>query len=156
MTIDAGAVPRDDAAAMMTLEEKKAVLRRFYEMWEGRSTTLVEDVCAAHYVDHMPHPGKTHFEGVKGAVMMFRRAFPDSINTVDFVFGEGELIGGHGVFRGTHTGWLGDIPPTGRRVEISTLDLVRVENHRIIEIWHLEDQMRLMRQLGMMPPGKGG
>jgi predicted ester cyclase len=140
----------------MSLENKKAVLRRFYEMWEGRSRTQVEDVCAPHYLDHMPHPGRTHLEGVKHAVHAFRRAFPDGTNSVEMIAAEGELVTGHGVFRGTQTGWFFDIPPTGRKVEISTLDVVRIEDGKIVEIWHLEDQMKLLRQLGIMPPQKGG
>lgn len=52
--------------------------------------------------------------------------------------------------RGTHTGPLGDLPPTGRRVEIVGCNVVEVADGRILREREYFDEMALMRQLGVM------
>ena len=54
-------------------------------------------------------------------------------------------------FHGTHTGPLMGIPPTGKRVTIDVIDIVRVANGQIVEHWNIVDQMGLMQQLGVIP-----
>jgi C-methyltransferase len=130
----------------------KELMRRFYSMWQGTSRIAVEDVCAQRYKDHMPHPGPTGIEGVRGAVEMFRVAFPDSSCQIDMVRGNDDWVTGASTFRGTHTGQLMGIAPTGRRVEFKTVDTVRISRGRIAEIWHLEDAMSMFIQLGVVPP----
>lgn len=126
-------------------------MRRFYEMWEGHSTIAPSEIYAADYVDHMPHPGRTFLEGVEIAVKRFRTAFPDSKFRIELLLCKGDYAVGTAVFSGTHTGPLNDIGPTGRKVEISTIDIARIASGKIAEIWHLEDELQLMIHLGMMP-----
>ncbi len=143
---------QDGFSAQLT---NKELLRRFYSMWQGTSKIPPEDVCAKRYLDHMPHPGPKGIEGVKGAVDMFRTAFPDSSCQIDMLEGTGDWVTGASTFRGTHTGPLMGIAPTGRRVEFKTVDTVRIAKGRIAEIWHLEDTMSLFIQLGVVPPPGG-
>lgn len=130
----------------------KELLRRFYSMWQGTSKIPPEEVCAKRYLDHMPHPGPKGIEGVKGSVEMMRAAFPDSSCTIDMLEGTGSWVTGASTFRGTHTGPFLHLQPTGRRVEFKTVDTVRISNGRIAEIWHLEDNLSLFIQLGLVPP----
>ena len=43
------------------------------------------------------------------------------------------------------------IPPTGREVEILVIDIVRVEDGRIVEHWNVVDRLGLLQQLGAIP-----
>ena len=52
--------------------------------------------------------------------------------------------------KGTHTGPLGDLPPTGRRVEIFGCNVVEVVDGKILRERDYFDEMALMRQLGVM------
>lgn len=42
-------------------------------------------------------------------------------------------------------------PPTGRAIAMRTCDFHRIENGVIVETWHLEDFLSLLRQLGAFP-----
>lgn len=48
----------------------------------------------------------------------------------------------------THGGWLG-IAPTGRKIEMRSLDFWRVENGRIRENWVLVDMLHMYDQIGV-------
>lgn len=43
------------------------------------------------------------------------------------------------------------IPPTGRRVEIHVIDIVRLVDGRIVEHWNIVDRLGLLQQLGALP-----
>jgi predicted ester cyclase len=62
---------------------------------------------------------------------------------------DGDLAVDHWIFRGTHTGELDGVPPTGRRVEFGGFDLARIRNGRIAEIWHVEDMAAMWADLGL-------
>jgi predicted ester cyclase len=42
-------------------------------------------------------------------------------------------------------------PPTGRRVTMSRIDIVRVAGGKITEFWHGEHLLELTQQLGAVP-----
>ncbi len=52
-------------------------------------------------------------------------------------------------FRGTHTGPLGDVPPTGRRAEGTVCNILEVRDGRIWREREYFDSLALMRQLGL-------
>ena len=78
--------------------------------------------------------------------------FPDMKYTVEEIFTVGDrvVIRASGV--GTHLGeWrskLFTIPPTGRRVTWSGIDLIRIVDGKIIEDWDYWDDRGLLEQLG--------
>lgn len=56
-----------------------------------------------------------------------------------------------GRFRGTHTGEFFGIPPTGKSVTFSGMHLMRIADGKIAEHWGNNDDLGLMRQLGVVP-----
>ncbi|MEK7728648.1 MAG: ester cyclase, partial [candidate division KSB1 bacterium] len=59
--------------------------------------------------------------------------------------------------RGTNTGAMTDMPATGKKVEVKGFDIVRFANGKAVEHWGLNDDMKMMMQLGMIPePGQEG
>jgi predicted ester cyclase len=43
------------------------------------------------------------------------------------------------------------IPPTGRRVAIEVIDIVRVVDGRVVEHWNVADNLGLLQQRGVLP-----
>lgn len=62
--------------------------------------------------------------------------------------------------RGTHTGPLhtptGDVPATGRRVDLPFCDVHRIEDGKITNGRSYFDLATMMRQLGLMPEVPAG
>ena len=52
---------------------------------------------------------------------------------------------------GTQTGEFLGVPPSGRRVEIDGLTLLRFDGDRVVERWQAMDTLELLQQLGAVP-----
>lgn len=74
--------------------------------------------------------------------------------TVDFMVAEGDLVTVRSTMRATQSGQYHDMPPSGKEVTISYINVYRIRNHRIVENWVAVDRLSLMEQLGrkLCPP----
>ena len=137
----------------MSLEENKALFRRFIEEVENaKNTDAVDQFFAADYLDHNPPPfGEPGIEALKQAMRMFFTAFPDLIVEVDDLLAEGNKVVGRITARGTHQGELMGIAPTGKQVTMKEIHIVRYSGGMVVEHWGIEDNMSMMQQLGMIP-----
>ncbi len=82
----------------------------------------------------------------------FRSAFPDWHEEIVQVIAEGDAVAGRFRCSGTHRGeFLGE-DPTGKRMEVEEVFLMRVEDGRFVDFWALEDSLNRMRQLGLPLP----
>jgi predicted ester cyclase len=138
----------------MSTEAHKTLVRRFVEevQSQGRLEVL-DELVAPTFVNYTAPPGvPSNREGVKQITLLFRRAFPDGVMTVEDMIAEGDTVATRKTFRGTHQGEFMGIPPTGRRVAIELIDMVRVVDGRVVEHWNVVDNLGLLQQLGVLPP----
>src|SRR5262245_58718645 len=77
----------------------------------------------------------------------FRRAFPDLEMTIEQQIPEGPWVATRVTCRGTHSGEFGGIPATGRRIEHTGTAMDRLENGKVVEMWHTVNLHLLMRQI---------
>ena len=85
-----------------------------------------------------------------------RLAFPDLEMTIELQIAEGPWVATRVTFRGTHMGEFAGVPATGRRIEYSGTAMDRLENGKVVEMWHTVNMHLLMRQIaeGGRPPQK--
>lgn len=103
-------------------------------------------------------PGGMELKGID-AIRRFTegwfQGFPDSKLRADRFVETGDTIVEEGVFTGTHNGVfptpMGDIPPTGKRVEGRFADVFVIRNGKVIADHLFFDRMELMEQLGLAP-----
>ena len=140
----------------MSSERNKANFRRLYdEVFNQGDLAAADELIAARVVEHQPQPGvdpdANGPELVKQIATFYRTAFPDLHITVDDLVAEGDRVAGRVTITGTHHGALLDIPPTGKRIEIVSIDIIRYEGGKAVEHWGQTDTVSMMQQLGVMP-----
>ena len=140
----------------MQVETNTTVASRWYEeVFNAGNVALIDELFAPDFVDHDPSNPLPGLEGVRQLVSMYRGAFPDLHLTIEDEITEGDRIVARFTGRGTHRGLLMGIPPSGKRVTITAIDILRFENGRIAEHWGNQDLLGMMRQLGVIPaPGQ--
>ena len=135
----------------MSLEANKALVRRqFEELLNKKNLSVIDEDMAPDFVDHAAQMGggDPTREGFKTQVRLFRSAFPDGHSRIEDLIAEGDRVVARWTDGGTQRGeWMG-IPPTGKRVTMSGIDIYRIDQGRIAEFWCSEDELGLLRQLG--------
>ncbi len=138
---------------MVSAEENKALIRRWIEAYNERDLQAEAEVLAPDYVAHVPAaPGPLEgLEAWRQFSGSFAEAFPDIRLTVEEIFSEGEMVAARVAFRGTHRGEFQGIPPTGKEVAFTSIEVNRVRDGKVEEHWVELDLLGLMQQLGAIP-----
>ena len=120
----------------MSVEENKAVIRRWIEAYNERDLEAEADLLAPGLVVHVPAaPGPLDSEGWSRFVATFGEAFPDLRLTVKEILSEGDMVAARVAFHGTHRGEFQGIPPTGRQVAFTSIEVNRVVGGKVEEHW---------------------
>jgi predicted ester cyclase len=82
---------------------------------------------------------------------VFRDAFPDLRFTAEDIIAEGDKVAARYTMRGTHQGEFMGVAPTGNRIEVTGIDIVRFEGGKMVEHWANSDELGMMQQLGVIP-----
>lgn len=64
---------------------------------------------------------------------------------------DGDEVWAHIVMSGTHEGEFLGIPASGRRLDVPTVDRIRIRDGRAVEHWGVTDNLLMMQQLGVIP-----
>ena len=82
---------------------------------------------------------------------MLFNAFPDFHANIEHLIAEEDMTVLHMTWTGTHEGEFMGIPPTGKRMSIKVIDIVRIIDGKFLEHWGLTDMMTMMQQLCAIP-----
>lgn len=82
-------------------------------------------------------------------------AIPDWHEKIELMIAEGDKVALITRGTGTQTGAMGDIPATGRKIEVMNYIIHRIENGRVAETWIGWDNLSVLMQLGVFPPPGG-
>jgi len=139
------------------LERNKALARRYKETMNQRAPT--EEFFAPGYKRTragLQHPANNaRDQGFANPGTGLRGAIPDRVDVVEDIIADGDRVGMLWRLTGTHKGDLYGIPPTGRKIDIHELGILRLANGKIVEGWFMADEAGLLRQLGApLPPRK--
>jgi len=138
----------------MSTEENKTLMRRFFEeVYTKKNLTAIGELIAPTHIDHAAAAAGLPDgpEGSRQAIGMMLTGFPDLHVTVEDMIAEGDKVVVRMTMRGTQQGALGGIPPTGKQVVVSTIDIVRIEGGKIAEEWGIDDRLSMLQQLGLVP-----
>jgi predicted ester cyclase len=92
--------------------------------------------------------GDKSLEQFKQHATMVFTAFPDFHWNIEDMIAEENKVFFRSKFRGTHKDYLGDIAPTGKKVDVTVMQIARIVRGRVVEFWHYPDELGLRRQLG--------
>jgi len=137
----------------VSLETNKTLVRRLLVDDLSRGDEAVaEAIIHPEFFDHTNPPGMERgLDGHKAIGRLFRTAFPDLEWRIDDLIAEGDKAVARTTMSGTHLGEFFGIRPTGRRVSMTGVHVLRIQDGKIAEHWGSNDDLSLMRQLGAIP-----
>ena len=141
----------------MSTEENKALVRRCVEEFVDRSNfDLSDEIFAPNFVRYDAAPDQVSgVEDLKHFFAMLHSGFPGFQTTIEDLLSEGDKVVLRFTFHGTHQGEFMGIAPTGKQVTMAGIDIFRIADGKIVEMWNQEDVLGMMQQLGAIPePGQ--
>jgi steroid delta-isomerase-like uncharacterized protein len=135
---------------MTTQANRELVLRFYEEVWNRGNTDVAREMFADDYVRHDLRPTKAAPGGTGMAEIAraFRAAFPDLQMEIDLMLADHDLVAARWTTTGTFTGRWGDVEPTGGRATFSGINIFRIRDGRVVELWNHRDDLGLMEQVG--------
>ena len=125
--------------------------RRYAAFWNTGNIAYAAAALAPAFIDRTLPPGRP--QGTAGplqASQMFRAAVPDLTAEIQHMVVAGDRVSVHLQFKGRFTGRFGDIAGQGQTIDFLAFDNYRLVNGQITENWHLEDNLGLMKQMGIL------
>ena len=139
----------------MSLEENKAIVRRFREAFFRLASTedlsFVDEFISPNYVSE--RRGIRGPEEYKQRIIDNRNSFmTDAEGTTEEMIAEGDKVVVRGTYSGTHTGTLRGIAPTGKRWTVGAVFIYYLADGKIVDQWVLAEWDSMYRQIGAYPP----
>jgi steroid delta-isomerase-like uncharacterized protein len=139
----------------MSVEANRALVERWVAALNARRWDIVEEVLAPDLVAHTPAPpggmALPGRDGLKQNLQGIWAALPDVHETLDDLFGVEDRLCWRWTVTGHQTAPLGPLPPTGRPVRITGIEIWRFAGGQVVEVWNEVDVLGFIQQLGLFP-----
>ena len=135
----------------MKNEASQAVVQRFYdEVFTQKKMAVLNELFAPNLVVH-----DLDFGGVLpgGDLPGTLAAFPDVVATVNLWVVEDDLVTAYVTYNGTHQAEFLRVPATGKAVTWSIIDIWRVKDGKIVELWHHIPNDDILEQINIHKDG---
>ena len=137
-------------------EENKEKMRRLLEEAFGEGKTeVVDELLHSDFVCYDPNSESGEIRGgdtIKGEIEYFHSAVPDLTWRVLDQVAEGDKVVSRWEASGTHQGEFFGVPGTGKRIEMSGIQIDRPdESGKVVEEWPEYDLLGAMKQIGAIP-----
>ena len=133
------------------------VVRRFFEVGPSKGDLKAADaLLTPEFSLHtpLPTPGPG-IEAMNNVITTCRAAFHGLHVTIDDMMADGDRVTCRFTARGIHQGAFMGLPATGKKIEMTGIEIFRLREGKIIELWGEANLMGLMQQLGMLPRSPG-
>ena len=120
------------------------------DFWNKGNIASFDKYYASSYVYHSAEADKNR-EEYKQLCQAYFTAFPDLHITTDDLIAEGDKVTKIWTARCTHKGELMGIPATGKQIVVKGIEVFRIADGKIAELWASMDNLGMMQQLGVIP-----
>jgi predicted ester cyclase len=124
----------------------------FYGFWINGSPELLNAALSPNFVDHTLPPGRPQGPaGPAAASKGFLAAVPDLQMAVVQRLVVGDRVVSHLRFSGHFTGVFAGVQGRGQTIDFIATDILRVQDGKVTDNWHLEDNLTFLQQAGLVP-----
>ena len=131
------------------LENNKEIVRRFNkEVIEQGNLDSFRQLMDNDFINRTAPTAANGADGMWNTFFnILRPAFPDLKVEIYEQIAEGDKVVTRKAITGTHKGKLFDISPTGKKIKIDVIDIVRVKDGKYIEHWGINTLQTVLSEL---------
>lgn len=135
--------------------EHRSIFQRFIQAVNDQALDALTTLVHPHFVRHCRATAPLEIESLEDFKVFLRKnreIFPDEHVDVLMTVVEGDKLAAYLALSGTQEGPIGSYPPSGRKVDVRFLSILRFESGKIAEMWVEWDNLNLLTQLGHVLP----
>jgi steroid delta-isomerase-like uncharacterized protein len=138
-------------------EDSEGIIRKLFDGFNAKDIDAIEALAADDFelIDCASGEKYTGPEGARRNAEGWLTPFADVSVEILNVVSSGDWAVAEFVGRGTHSGPMqtpmGEIPPTGKQVELHLCSIIKVRDGKIAEGRNYYDAMTIANRLGLMP-----
>jgi predicted ester cyclase len=133
-------------------DENVRLIRHLNDVVNSRQYEGMDELFSASFEDRNPAWSVKDINELKQIIAAAHKALDMHSNHDQIYPAEGNKVVIHITFSGRHIGTFLGMPPTGKPVAWTSIEIYRIEDHKIVERWVQADTTGLMRQLGVQFP----
>ena len=141
-------------AAPKSIEQmnKEFLIAYTEDFWNTQNLSAFEKYYSPDFIMHSA-TGDRNFEQYKALCQGYFTAFPDLHITTEDMIAEGDQVAKRWIMTCTHKGEFMGIPGTGKPISVKGIEIFRIKDGRIVELWVSMDNLGMLKQLGVIKPG---
>jgi steroid delta-isomerase-like uncharacterized protein len=141
----------DTALAQGVVNNKTIARRYFEEILNKGDAGAISALIAEDVVFSNPPFVVKGLDGFRKLIASLRVTFPDLHFTIEDEIAEGDKVATRWVMRGTQRGSVEGHPASGKKMEVSGMDIFRIAGGKVRDVWVNMDSMGQAQQLGWLP-----
>ena len=136
----------------MTDTTAKSLVRTYIEqVWNNASLDLLSSLVTDDFKYSIGSQPPRDQGAMKLFLQMVHSAFPDWHVVIESPTEEDSLVCVRWSGTATHKGVFHGIPPTGKSVSVSGINIYELRHDKIAQEWEQMDSLGLLHQLGVLP-----
>lgn len=136
----------------MSAEENKAIVCRFFEEGPSKGNLdIADELLSPDFTMHTPLPASPGIKGINEVITTCRAAFEHLNVTVEDLTAEGDNVVARFTAHGIHKGSFMGLSATGKPITMTGIEIFRIKDGKIVELWAEANLLGLMQQLGISP-----
>jgi steroid delta-isomerase-like uncharacterized protein len=132
-------------------EQNTAVVRRLFE--EGLNKEdydLAKSLLSDDFINHSPRPAIPPTKAAfRQSYISSCGAFSDLKYIIQNIVAKNDIVVVHWTATGKHTRKFMGMSPSRQKMNVTGIDLFRLANEQVVELWLFWDQIGIMQQLDM-------
>lgn len=137
--------------AIAVAEQNKDFIQSYTDdFWNTHNLAAIDTYYSRDFIMHSANE-KRDFNQYKQLCQAYFTAFPDLHISTSNLIAEGDKVAKTWTATGTHKDEFMGIPATGKKLSFKGLEIFRIKDGKIAEIWIAMDQLGMLQQMGVIP-----
>ncbi len=137
--------------AMSVQDQRDLVATYIEKVWNSGDLIALDELTTPTFAYRLGEQPPRDRVAMRQFLDATRSAFPDWRVEVSALVVDNDLAAARWSGTVTHQGSFHGIPPTGRQIRISGINMYRIAGGKIAEEWEQTDSLSLLAQMGALP-----
>jgi steroid delta-isomerase-like uncharacterized protein len=133
-------------------DAKGLVTNYIEEVWNNADFAALDDLTGTTFAYHLGGQPPRDKAAMRQFLQAVHASFPDWRVQIQTIVAEENTVAVRWNGRVTHQRVFQGIPPTGKQITVSGINLYRIEDGVISQEWEQMDSLGMLGQLGVLPP----